>query len=76
MNAPPLGDVVWKAPGVVGKPLNSAVPVTYALPWESTAIPLAPSLLKDPNRVEYERTGSMIRALPESKRSSLNLRSP
>ena len=55
-----------KAPAVVGKVLPVVVPVTYALPCESTAIPKAPSSVLEPSRVEYESTGSMTNGLLES----------
>src|SRR5208282_1532546 len=40
---PPLAAllVVWNAPIVTGKSSETAIPVTYALPEESTAMPLA-----------------------------------
>src|SRR4051812_40230412 len=49
----PLG-VVSRAPAVVGKLLELASPVTYALPVESTAIPRAWSCeALPPRNVEY-----------------------
>jgi hypothetical protein len=49
-----LGHVVMKAPGVVGKSLDPTVPVTYALPLPSTAIPAALSKPLPPGKWNKE----------------------
>jgi hypothetical protein len=45
-----------KAPGVTGKFVDVAVPVTYALPLPSTAIPFALSQELPSRYVEYKIT--------------------
>ena len=54
LNPPPY--VVWKAPAEA-KPvaLESAVPVTYALPAASTVIPRGKVVPAVPRKVEYTR---------------------
>src|ERR1700722_933723 len=49
--APPK--IVWKAPEVVGKSIESVNPVTYALPLPSIAIADATSSIRPPRYVEY-----------------------
>ena len=64
---------VWKAPEVTGKPVRSVEPVTYALPWESTAIPLtcsphdsAKACGIDNDRVNNQRLTNVVGAYFEA----------